>query len=367
MYIKVRTSKAGRGNRGHELVDVIDRRAAVNGFARRRVLLGAAAAGTLPLAALAGTRAGAVMMPPAGALIVSTWDFGAAANAAAIARLRTGGTLLDAIEAGAMVPEADPANHSVGYSGYPDRDGHVTLDAVIMDDRGNVGAVAALEDVMHAVSVARAVMDKTPHTFLVGAGARQFALAQGFPTRTLLTPESEKAWREWLKTARYKPEANVENRIGGTRGSALDHDTIGIIGRGADGRFAGACTTSGMAFKMRGRVGDSPQVGSGLFVEAGVGAATATGVGEEVTRIAGTARVVASLRGGMSAAAACREAVEHIVRLRGDAVKDAQVGFLAIGRDGDVGAFALQPGFTYAVTTGDGATTIVPADSLRRT
>jgi N4-(beta-N-acetylglucosaminyl)-L-asparaginase len=298
-------------------------------------------------------------------VVVSTWDFGAAANAAAVARIAAGGSLLDAVEAGAKVPEADPANHSVGYSGYPDRDGRVTLDAVIMDDQGHVGAVAALEDVVHAVSVARAVMERTPHTLLVGDGATRFALANGFPKRALLTPEAREAWQAWLKTSNYKPEANIENRIGGTRGSALDHDTIGILACDGSGRLAGACTTSGMAFKMHGRVGDSPQVGSGLFVEAGVGGATATGVGEEVTRIAGTARVVASMRAGMSPGAACREAVEHIARLRGDAVKDAQVGFLAVGRDGTVGAFALLPGFTYAVTSFDGKTELRPSPSLR--
>lgn len=327
---------------------------------RRSVMTLIPAATLAPLGVAAQARA-------AGTTIVSTWDFGVAANAAAIAKLKAGGSLLDAIEAGARVPEADPANHSVGYSGYPDRDGIVTLDAVIMDDAGNVGAVAALQDVMHAVSVARAVMERTPHTFLVGDGATRFALANGFPKRDLLTPEARAAWRDWLKTSRYRPEANIENRIGGTgiRGDARDHDTIGIIGRDAGGGFAGACTTSGMAFKMHGRVGDSPQVGSGLFVEAGVGAATATGVGEEVTRIAGTARVVASMRGGMSPDVACREAVEHIARLRGDAVKDAQVGFLALDRDGRVGAFALQPGFTFAVTDADGRTDIRKAMSLR--
>lgn len=302
---------------------------------------------------------------PGEAVIVSTWDFGAAANAAALARLREGGSLLDAVEAGAMVPEADPTNHSVGLGGYPDRDGVVTLDAIIMDDAGHVGAVAALEDTVHAVSVARRVMERTPHTFLVGNGATRFAREQGFPRRKLLTEESEKAWREWLKTSRYKPVPNIENRITPSPGSARDHDTIGILVRGADGRLAGACTTSGMAFKLHGRVGDSPQSGSGLFVEAGVGAATATGVGEEVTRIAGAARVVASMRGGMSPAAACREAVEHIARLRGDAVKDVQVGFLAIGRDGSVGAHALLPGFTYAVTNAAGITRVSPAASLR--
>lgn len=296
------------------------------------------------------------------ALIISTWDFGAAANAAAFAQWKKTGSLLDAVEAGARVPEADPENHSVGYSGYPDRDGHVTLDAILMDDRGNVGAVAALEDFMHPISVARRVMEKTPHTFLVGEGARQFAIFEGFERTKLLTPEAEAAWREWLKTAKYKPIANSEN----VRGSALDHDTIGIVACGPDGRLAGACTTSGMAFKLRGRVGDSPQAGSGLFVEAGVGAATATGVGEEVTRIAGSARVVSSMRAGMSPQAACREAVLHIAKLRGDAVRDAQVGFLAIDDHGQVGAFALQPGFTFAVTDRQGRTQIRPAESLKK-
>lgn len=323
----------------------------------RRTVLGAAATlGVAPAAVAQGSGT------PAPARIVSTWDFGAAANKAAFERLSAGGSILDAVEAGARVPEADPTNHSVGYGGYPDREGRVTLDAVIMDDAGRVGAVAALEDVVHAVSVARAVMEKTPHTFLVGAGATQFALANGFPKTKLLTPEAEAAWRDWLKTSNYKPVANIENRR--APGGALDHDTIGILGRDMAGKLAGACTTSGMAFKMCGRVGDSPQVGSGLFVEAGVGAATATGVGEEVTRIAGTARVVASLRAGMTPQAACREAVLHIAKLRGDAIKGAQVGFLAIDRAGTVGAFALMPGFTYAVTDAQGNTAVLPSPSL---
>lgn len=297
-------------------------------------------------------------------MFVSTWDFGAAANDTAYRRLMAGGSLLDAIEAGARVPEADPANHSVGYGGYPDRDGRVTTDAVIMDDAGRVGAVAALEHVMHAISVARAVMDKTPHTLLVGEGATRFALDNGFERVAMLTPEAEQEWRNWLKTAKYQPVANSENapRISG---DARDHDTIGLLGRSGEGRLAGACTTSGMAFKMHGRVGDSPQVGCGLFVEAGVGAATATGLGEEVTRIAGTARVVGSMRAGLSPQAACTEAVQHIARLRGKAVENTQVGFLAIGHDGTVGACALLPGFTCAVTDASGTTRVVPAPSLK--
>jgi N4-(beta-N-acetylglucosaminyl)-L-asparaginase len=328
-----------------------------NGFSRRGMFgLGAAAA-------LAG--AGEAMAANADPVaVLSTWDFGKAANEAALAKLKAGGTPLDAVEAGARVPEADPNNHSVGYGGYPDRDGHVTLDAIIMDDDGRIGAVAALEDVVHAVSVARLVMEKTPHTMLVGEGATQFALQQGQPRVKLLTPEAEAAWRNWLKTHDYKPVPNIENRLPGPPGSALNHDTIGIMARGRDGHMAAACTTSGMAFKMRGRVGDSPQSGCGLFIEKGVGAAASTGVGEEVTRIAGTARVVASMRAGMSPQAACEEAVKHIARLRGDAIKGMQVGFLALGARGEVGAYALLRGFTYAVTRHSGVSEVLPSASL---
>ena len=297
--------------------------------------------------------------------VVSTWDFGAAANRAAFARLVSGGSLLDAVEAGARVPEADPTNHSVGLGGYPDRDGHVTLDAIIMDDRGNLGAVAALENVIHAVSVARKIMEETPHTLLVGDGAAQFAFQHGFSREKLLTPESEAAWHEWLKKSRYQPQANIEdsNRYL-PPGSARNHDTLGILARNSAGQLAGACTTSGMAFKLRGRVGDSPQCGAGLFVELGVGAATATGVGEEVTRIAGSSRVIASMRAGMSAQLACEEAVQHLVKTREEATRGEQVAFLALSTRGDVGAFALLPGFTYAVTDGTGETRTLPAAHL---
>ena len=334
---------------------------------RRSLLASLGTIGTFSLAAPFSRAATAATGGRSGAFSVSTCDCGPAAYAAAVARLAAGGSLIDAVEAGAMVPEADPTNHSVGYSGYPDRDGHVTLDAVIMDDAGGVGAVAALENTVHAISVARRVMERTPHTFLVGEGATQFARDQGFPQQSLLTPDSEKAWREWLKTAKYQPEANSEVRgltPARTPGGALDHDTIGLLARTADGRMAGACTTSGMAFKMRGRVGDSPQVGSGLYVEAGVGGATSTGVGEEVTRVAGSARVVASMRGGAPAQQACEEVVRHIAKLRGDAIRGVQVGFLALDPKGNVGAFCLLPGFTYAVTDGAGRTTVLKAASL---
>ncbi len=329
----------------------------------RRNMIEIALGGSLAAALTASQSAKGAAMDGPPAFMVSTWDFGAAANAAGFARFAAGGSLLDAVEAAAQVPEADASNHSVGLGGDPDRDGHVTLDAIIMDDAGNCGAVAALEGYVHAISVARRVMEKTPHTFIVGEGAAQFAQAQGFPRIDLLTPDAKAAWREWLKTSQYRPVANIENR----RGGALDHDTIGILACDAKGRIAGACTTSGMAFKLHGRVGDSPQAGCGLFVEGGVGAAAATGVGEEVTRIAGTARVVASMRAGLDPEAACREAVVHIARLRGNAVKGAQVGFVAMDTRGRVGAYALMPGFTIAITDRDGRTRIVPAKHLAST
>ncbi len=281
--------------------------------------------------------------------VIATWDFGQASNAAAWGILVGQGGALDAVEAGARVPEADPANQTVGYGGRPDRDGRVTLDACIMDGQGRCGAVAALEHVVHAVSVARAVMEKTPHVMLAGDGALQFALANGFERQDLLTEQSRREWEAWLKTARYSPEMNIENR---TPGDARDHDTIGILALDTNGDLGGACTTSGMAYKLHGRVGDSPIIGAGLFVDDEVGAATATGVGEEVIRVAGSHIVVELMRHGRSPEEACKEAVERIVRRDPDRAAKFQVGFIALRRDGAIGAYALQPGFTYAVRTG---------------
>jgi N4-(beta-N-acetylglucosaminyl)-L-asparaginase len=283
--------------------------------------------------------------------VVSTWDFGVAANQAAWQVLSRGGGVLDAVEAGARVPEADPKNHSVGRAGYPDRDGRLTLDASIMDGNGDCGAVAALEHIAHPISVARRVMEKTPHVLLVGDGALQFALEQGFPKEDLLTPESEQAWKEWLKKSEYKPTANSENQTygKGKPGDANNHDTLGLLAVDAQGRLAGACTTSGMAWKLHGRVGDSPIIGAGLYVDNEVGAATSTGVGEEVIRTAGSFLVVELMRQGHSPQEACRYAVQRIMRRRMKTAKDLQVGFLALSRSGEVGAYAIQKGFSYAV------------------
>lgn len=271
-------------------------------------------------------------------IVLSTWDFGLQANVEAWKILNNGGRALDAVEAGARVPEGDPNERSVGLGGLPDREGRVTLDSCIMDEHGNCGSVACLEHIVHPVSVARMVMEKTPHVMLVGDGALQFALANGFRKEKLLTKESEKIWKEWLKKSEYKPVANIEN-----------HDTIGIIALDSQGNLSGACTTSGMAFKMRGRVGDSPIIGAGLYVDNEIGAATSTGVGEEVIRIVGCHLVVELMRQGNSPEDACRLAVERIVKNNPVKAKEVQVGFLALNKQGEYGAYCLQPGFTYAV------------------
>ena len=324
----------------------------------RRTLLTAA-----PLTALATAVVAQASTAPA--VMISTWDFGAAANAAGWAARQAGGSALDMVEAGGKVAELDKSNASVGLGGLPDRDGHVTLDACVMTWAGDIGAVCALEDVVHAVSVARAVMEKTPHTMLVGPGARAFAVDQGFPTQNLLTPRAEAAWREWLVTAQYAPRANSENTDWRAMpGGPGNHDTIGLIAIGADHRMAGACTTSGMAFKMRGRVGDSPLIGAGLYVDDAVGGATATGVGEDVVRVAGAHSVVEAMRQGLDPTAACRSVIERLARLRGAKVAASQVALLALDKQGRAGAFALQPGFTYAVTDATGRTRIERAGAL---
>ncbi len=279
-------------------------------------------------------------------IVISTWNFGVQANGAAWEILKNKGRALDAVEAGVKIPEGDPNERSVGFGGRPDRDGKVTLDSCIMDEFSNIGSVAALEHIKHPVSVARAVMERTPHVMLVGDGALQFALSEGFEKENLLVEDSEKEWKEWLKSSEYKPIANIEN-----------HDTIGMIALDSHGNLSGACTTSGMAFKMHGRVGDSPIIGAGLYVDNEIGAATATGHGEEVIRIVGCHLVVELMRQGKSPQKACEEAVARIVKLtknRNKNLKDIQVGFIALNKKGEYGAYCIQSGFNFAVNDNSG-------------
>ncbi|UOX32484.1 N(4)-(beta-N-acetylglucosaminyl)-L-asparaginase [Flavobacterium sediminilitoris] len=274
-------------------------------------------------------------------IVLSTWRFGIEANVAAWQILSRKGKALDAVEAGVKIPEGDPNERSVGYGGRPDRDGKITLDACIMDEFSNIGSVACLEHIKHPIAVARAVMEKTPHVMLVGDGALQFALSQGFQKENLLVEASEKEWKEWLQKSQYKPEVNIEN-----------HDTIGMIALDEFGNLSGACTTSGMAYKMHGRVGDSPIIGAGLYVDNEIGAATATGHGEEVIRIAGCHLVVELMRQGHTPQKACEEAVMRIVKLtknRNKSLKDIQVGFIALNKKGEHGSYCVQGGFNYAI------------------
>jgi len=273
-------------------------------------------------------------VPTGGPVAICTWDFGNA-TARAWEVLQGGGTALDAVEAGVMVEEADPENQTVGLGGRPDRDGHVTLDACIMDSRGNCGAVMGLEGVVHAISVARKVMEETPHVILVGEGASQFAREQGFASGDLLTEASRQEWIKWKETENYQPVINIEN-----------HDTIGMLAMDRDGALAGACTTSGLAYKMRGRVGDSPVIGAGLYVDSEVGAATATGLGEEVVRTVGSFLIVELMRQGKTPQQACEEGVQRILARKKGSL-DFQIGFIAMNTRGETGSYCIHPGFSY--------------------
>jgi N4-(beta-N-acetylglucosaminyl)-L-asparaginase len=270
-------------------------------------------------------------------LVLSTWDAGIPANEAAWKAMMEGGNALDMAEKGVNDTEANLSNLTVGLGGFPDRDGHTTLDACIMDSNGNAGSVMFLEHIKHPASVARRVMEKTPHVILVGEGAYQFAISEGFKHDNYVSEESQKAWKEWLKTSQYKPIINIEN-----------HDTIGLISMDRNGNLAGACTTSGMAFKMRGRVGDSPIIGGGLYVDNEVGAATSSGLGEAVIRTCGSFLVVEMMRQGATPQEACVEAINRI-KIKHSNYKDFQVGYLAVNKAGDIGAYAIHPGFSYSL------------------
>lgn len=274
-------------------------------------------------------------------VVVSTWNFGIPANRVAMAVMQQGGSALDAVEAGVRIPEADSTITSVGRGGFPDAEGDVTLDASIMDDRGRCGAVACLENTLHPISVARAVMERTPHVLLVGDKAREFAKQMGFPKDNLLSPEARQAWKEWKK-------GNPKWRAFST--DISNHDTIGMLALDAQGRLSGACTTSGWAFKVPGRVGDSPIIGAGLYVDNEVGAATSSGTGEEVIRICGSFLIVELMRQGATPQEACQEAIRRIRRYNPER-QDLFVGFLALNKRGEYGAWSTKEGFEYAVST----------------
>lgn len=272
-------------------------------------------------------------------VFVSTWGFGKPANEASLRIHEEGGSILDAIEAGIRLTEADESNASVGFGGKPAANGKVQLDACIMYGPGaKAGSVGGIEDIKHPISVARAVMEKTPHVMLVGQGAKAFALEQGFAAENLLTAKQRKEWREWRREKR-KMEAGENN-----------HDTIALVGIDAEGTLAGGCSTSGLAYKIPGRVGDSPILGSGLYVDNEIGAAGATGVGENVMRFCGSFMVVEYMRQGLSPEDACAETIRRIARLDGRPIEDLHINFIAVDKKGRFGAAGTGDGFPYAVT-----------------
>ena len=268
-------------------------------------------------------------------IILSTWNFGLPANEVAIKAMSDGGNAMDAAEAGARHAESDEQNNSVGYGGLPDEKGNVTLDACVMDSNGNAGSVAFIQNIKHPVSVARKVMEETKHVMLVGEGARQFAVSNGFKEIDLLTAKSEEEWKKWLKERREMTPHET-------------HDTISVLVQDKNGDLAGACTTSGWAYKMHGRVGDSPIIGAGLFVDNEVGSAAATGLGEEVIKTTGSFLVVELMRQGYTPNEACSEALNRVIKAH-NGNPDFQIGYIALRKDGEAGAACLKWSFDYAL------------------
>lgn len=268
-------------------------------------------------------------------IAIATWDTNVKATKVAWDILSQNGYALDAIEKGIHVPEADPEDTSVGYGGNPDRDGNVTLDACIMDEKGNAGSVTFLQHIMHPISVARLIMEKTPHVILTGEGAQRFAKTQGFKEENLLTPEAKQRWKDWLATAKYQPLISPQM-----------HDTIGMIAIDSQKRLCGGCSTSGAAYKMHGRVGDSPILGAGMYVDNEVGGAAATGLGEMMLKSLSSFLIVELIRQGKHPQAACEEAVKRLVNKCG---KEYQAGFVALDKKGNYGAYSVLPNFSYAL------------------
>jgi L-asparaginase/N4-(beta-N-acetylglucosaminyl)-L-asparaginase len=291
--------------------------------------------------------------PPKGPVVVSTWRHGIPANEAAVKVLDGGGSALDAVEAGVMVPEGDPGVRSVGYGGYPDEDCLVTLDASIMGPDGNAGSVAFVQGYKHPISVARKVMEDTDHVMIVGAGAEEFARKTGYAREELLTEEARQAWQKWKSGLSedddwFPPHEN--------------HDTIGMVAIDAAGDLAGACTTSGLAFKIHGRVGDSPIIGSGMFVDNEVGAVAATGRGEAVIKVCGSFLVVEYMRQGLTPTDACKWAMRRIAEKHGGKPK-FQVAFVAVNKKGEIGAYSMIEGFQYALAQ-DGKNELIDSEHL---
>ena len=280
-------------------------------------------------------------------VVIATWSVKQATKKA-WQFMEQGSSALDAVIAGCAIEEANALGQSVGIGGLPDRDGRVTLDACVMNEKGDYGAVLCMQNIKHPIAVAKKVMEDTPHVILAGVGAEEFAVSQGFKRENLLTEQSKKDWEIWKKTSKYKPIINIEN-----------HDTIGMLAIDKNGTISGGCTTSGLAYKMAGRVGDSAIVGSGLFVDNEIGAATATGLGEEVLKTVGSYLIVELMRQGKSPQEACEQAILRIIEKTPN-FEDFQVGYIAVNKKGETGAYSIHEGFTATTYQDQKNTTFNP-------
>jgi len=327
---------------------------------KRRNFLQKAALGSIGITAL-GSNLAATAATPKGAkdtqdvqvsnsllpVVIATWSVKQATQKA-WQSLEQGSSALDAVIAGCAIEEANALGQSVGIGGLPDRDGRVTLDACVMNEKGDYGAVLCMQNIKHPIAVAKKVMEDTPHVILAGVGAEEFAVSQGFKRENLLTEQSKKDWEIWKKTSKYKPIINIEN-----------HDTIGMLAIDKNGTISGGCTTSGLAYKMSGRVGDSAIVGSGLFVDNEIGAATATGLGEEVLKTVGSYLIVELMRQGKSPQEACEQAILRIIEKTPN-FEDFQVGYIAVNKKGETGAYSIHEGFTATTYQDQKNTTFNP-------
>ena len=292
-------------------------------------------------------------------IILATWTFGQIAVRAGWPHLAPGaGGSLEAVEQGCRAVEADPEVMTVGYGGYPDCDGEVAVDAAIMRSPAECGAVGGVKRFMHPVSIARLVMTETPHVMLVGPGAEAFARRQGMQPTELLTEAAREAWEKWRReqpgTETSWCAAGQEPRR--AEGEPLHgeptHDTVGVLAIDSAGAMAGACSTSGLAFKLPGRVGDSPIIGHGLYVDPWHGAAVATGVGELVMSVCGTFLAVEEMRRGASPAEAAMAVMWRIAESRPLKEKD-QAGIITLAPSGEWSSAALRPDFRVAVRTAE--------------
>ena len=327
---------------------------------KRRNFLQKAALGSVGITAL-GSSLAATAATPKGAkdtqdvpvsnsllpVVIATWSVKQATQKA-WQSMEQGSSALDAVIAGCAIEEANALGQSVGIGGLPARDGRVTLDACVMNEKGDYGAVLCMQNIKHPIAVAKKVMEDTPHVILAGVGAEEFAVSQGFKRENLLTEQSKKDWETWKKTSKYKPIINIEN-----------HDTIGMLAVDKNGTISGGCTTSGLAYKMPGRVGDSAIVGSGLFVDNQIGAATATGLGEEVLKTVGSYLIVELMRQGKSPQEACEQAILRIIEKTPN-FEDFQVGYIAVNKKGETGAYSIHEGFTATTYQDQKNTTFNP-------